>query len=377
MIASPMRANLPLLLICFLFAESAQAWRTDLEPSGYHLFTDKKDQQIDARILSITDELNQIRIERKDGEIFEIAPTVLSLDDQQFIRNWLYSKPDPTTATRGRIKVFGNLPGEKKIDVSVAGEFDDFIQVGALKNGWVALRANGDLLAFAETRRGHTNVASIYANTIWWNVTRNDGSVWGLTNDRHCPDELTGALSAAAGGSHQLAIMIDGSVKVWGRRYQGEDKLVNPPIAISNAIDAATNQHAAAVLTDDGTVYCWSTGEDVKTNSGKPGAGLTMIEGGIFHYLGLDRNGEVYEWSGTNIDKAKTPKVLSGKGPFIKVSSGGSTKAAQKADGSWIAWGKNGAGIVDHINNLGPVTDLKIFSEPGPSEVGYVVWIEP
>ncbi len=372
-----MRVTLPLFICMFLAFESAQAWRTDLSPSEYHLFTDKKDQQIDARILSISDEMTEIRIERRDGQVFEIAATVLSLDDQQFIRDWLYPKPAPGATKQGRLKVFGKLPGEKKIDVTAAGGFVDFVQVGALKNGWVALRSNGDLLAFAEMRRGHTNVASIYANTVWWNVTRNDGSVWGGVNDQHCPGELTDAFSAAAGGSHQVAILIDGSVKVWGRRYRGEDKLVDPPLNISNAIDAATNQHAAAVLTEDGTVYCWSTGEEVETKSGKPGTGLTMIEGGIFHYLGLGRDGEVYEWGGINIDRAKIPKALAGQGPFINVSSGGSTKAAQRADGSWIAWGKNGAGIVDHINQLGPVIDLKIFSEPGPSDAGYIVWIEP
>ena len=49
--------------------------------------------------------------------------------------------------------------------------------------------------------------------------------------------------------------------------------------------------------------------------------------------------------------------------------------AAQREDGTWIAWGNNGAGIVDHINSLGPVPDLAFFSEPGKDH-GYVVWIE-
>jgi hypothetical protein len=53
------------------------------------------------------------------------------------------------------------------------------------------------------------------------------------------------------------------------------------------------------------------------------------------------------------------------------------TRTAQRVDGTWIAWGKSGAGVVDHINNLGPVPDLKIFTEPGSDDFGYVVWIEP
>jgi hypothetical protein len=69
--------------------------------------------------------------------------------------------------------------------------------------------------------------------------------------------------------------------------------------------------------------------------------------------------------------------VLADEGPFIKVSCGGLTRTAQRVDGTWIAWGKSGAGVVDHINNLGPVPDLKIFTEPGSDDFGYVVWIEP
>ena len=372
-----MRASLPLFFCILLTLESALAWRTDLSPSEYHVFTDKKDQQIDARILSISDEMTEIRIERRDGQVFEVAATVLSLDDQQFIRDWLYPKPAPGAAKQGRLKVFGKMAGNKPVDLSAAGEINDFVQIGALKSGWIALRSNGELLAQAEARRGHSNGASFHANTVWWNVTRNDGTVWGHPETQHCPDQLTDALTAVAGGSHHLAIMIDGTVKVWGRSYEGNDKLVDPPISISNAIDAATNQSSAAVVTEAGTVHCWTNDDDVKTKTGKPGGGLTMIEGGVFHYLGLGRDGEVYEWRGINLDKAKIPDALSGQGPFIRVSSGGTTKAAQKADGSWIAWGKNGAGIVDHINSLGPVIDLKIFSDPGPSDFGYVIWLEP
>jgi len=57
------------------------------------LFRDKDDNQIEARILSISGDRRQLRIERSDGRTFEIEITTLSLDSQQEVKDWLRFQP--------------------------------------------------------------------------------------------------------------------------------------------------------------------------------------------------------------------------------------------------------------------------------------------
>ena len=56
--------------------------------SQQHVFTNKQGVQIVAEIVSVNPDWKKMTI-RKDGSQFEIAPNVLSLDDQQHIKNWL------------------------------------------------------------------------------------------------------------------------------------------------------------------------------------------------------------------------------------------------------------------------------------------------
>ncbi len=60
---------------------------------AYHVFTDKKGQTIEAALLSITPDKSKIGIERRDGRKFEIPILTLSLNDQQFIKNWIKGNP--------------------------------------------------------------------------------------------------------------------------------------------------------------------------------------------------------------------------------------------------------------------------------------------
>ena len=128
-------------------------------------------------------------------------------------------------------------------------------------------------------------------------------------------------------------------------------------------------------LDKDGRVYSWIAGKS-KVFEAILGDGAITMEGSIFDYLALTKSGEVYSWNNVDVNKARIPLVLEGEGPFQKVRCNGVTRAAQKEDGSWIAWGRNSSGIVDHINSLGPVADMGFFSQPGKQKSGYVIWRE-
>ena len=62
----------------------------------FHEFTSKTGQKVTARILGISADKRQVRILRQDGQEFPTEIVLLSLDDQQFIKDWLKESPTAT-----------------------------------------------------------------------------------------------------------------------------------------------------------------------------------------------------------------------------------------------------------------------------------------
>ena len=56
-------------------------------------FTNKQGQEIEARVVSLGGSMRTVSIERPDGRRFDIEIVSLSLDDQQFLKDWLKDRP--------------------------------------------------------------------------------------------------------------------------------------------------------------------------------------------------------------------------------------------------------------------------------------------
>lgn len=69
-------------------ATFSQSTDTGTEAS-WHQFRDQQGHEVEARVLSLSSDLRQVKIERRDGQVFDLVITRLSLDDQQFLRDWL------------------------------------------------------------------------------------------------------------------------------------------------------------------------------------------------------------------------------------------------------------------------------------------------
>ncbi len=74
-------------LILFLVISSIQSYGLDLEE--LHLFTDKKGNQITANLLKIAEDRRTAKIRREDGIEFSLEIVLFSLDDQQYIKDWM------------------------------------------------------------------------------------------------------------------------------------------------------------------------------------------------------------------------------------------------------------------------------------------------
>lgn len=87
----------PFILFLLLFLPTLFGSALDslyAQGKDYHSFTDKKSQTIEAALVAVSMDKSKVTIERKkDGGKFDISILTLSLNDQQYIKNWLITHP--------------------------------------------------------------------------------------------------------------------------------------------------------------------------------------------------------------------------------------------------------------------------------------------
>lgn len=74
------------------------------ESPDFHQFTDKKGQSVSAALLGVSPDRQQMKIRREDGQEFETVINLLSLDDQQYVKDWMKKAPMPA-ATQAEFRL--------------------------------------------------------------------------------------------------------------------------------------------------------------------------------------------------------------------------------------------------------------------------------
>ncbi|MEX2237781.1 MAG: hypothetical protein WEB00_09630 [Dehalococcoidia bacterium] len=181
---------------------------------------------------------------------------------------------------------------------------------------------------------------------------------------------LSGVSAIAGGNHHSLALLDDGTVRAWGWDQYGQlgDGGTNTeqptPVAVSGLSGvtaiAAGDNHSLA-LVSDGTARVWGADEagqlgDGGTNTDQTTpvavSGLTTvtaIAGGDNHSLALLSDGTVRAWgddfygqlgnSAAFDDDSSTPVAVSGLSGVTAIAAGGFHSLALLSDGSVRAWG--------------------------------------
>jgi len=183
-----------------------------------------------------------------------------------------------------------------------------------------------------------------------------------------------GTPGVAAGGSHTVVLLADGTVKAWGDNSSGQlgngtTVSSSTPISVSGlggpAIAVAAGTSHSVALMADGTVKTWGynnygqLGNNTTTSSTTPvtvtGLGGTVIAvaAGGNHTAALLADGTLKAWgynnygqlgNGTNSSSA-TPVAVSSLGGLVTaIAAGGSHTMALLADGTLKCWGYNNAG---------------------------------
>jgi alpha-tubulin suppressor-like RCC1 family protein len=237
---------------------------------------------------------------------------------------------------------------------------------------------------------------------------------------------LSGVQKIAAGQSHSLALMQDGSMYAWGLNDDCQlGYICNCPAGIFNhiyskrpiAVDlpagsqmeaiAAGNLHSLAVR-DDGTVWAWGNNDDgqlgihsEKTQKtpvqvhgpGNAGYlyGVSDVAAGRWHSLALTYGGNVYAWGGNseyqlgvgslgtdsngtelNSDtpvKVEGPDSVGSLDDVKAIAAGYDWNLALKDDGTVWAWGNNAYGQLGVNSNNPHGYPVQVH---GPGNEGYL-----
>lgn len=320
-------------------------------------------------------------------------------------------KEDGTLWTFGR-NLYGQLGHATNSGSNVANStptqvLTDVVAIAAGDSHSLALKADGSLYAFGQNSSGQlgvgdvdsspnptpeqvmTDVAAIAAGELFSLVLKTDGSLWSFgsnsygqlghdegsgTDTEQPPTEvMTDVAAIAAGASHGLAVMTDGTVWTFGRNNAGqlgrtENSVANPTPTqvggIADVVAVAGGQEHSLALAADGAVFAFggdAYGELGDGTSGSASSTPTEVNSGVAAVAARGNQSFVLKLDGTLwsfgynfygqlghetgnllVSANATPvEVLSN---VTEVASGNFHTLALKTDGTLVSFGSDSYG---------------------------------
>jgi hypothetical protein len=219
-------------------------------------------------------------------------------------------------------------------------DFDLLLGWGRSTSGVIAIPA------------GLANVTALAAGNSHSLALLGDGTVvqWGgiLPGSLPLPPGLTNVTAIAAGATHSLALLGNGTVVGWGRDNLGQ---ATPPAGLANVTAIAAGQDFSLALLGNGTVVGWGSDSFGKATPPAGLATVTAIAAGTNHGLARLDNGTVVGW-GSSL-QATAPAGLAN---VTAIAAGGVHSLARLSNGTVVAWGATTGGATTIPTGLANVT---------------------
>lgn len=299
------------------------------------------------------------------------------------------------TKKGGALVGFGTGSMSDPLESGTAGSYKDFIQIKCWEqdgsaDGWVALRAKGTLVTHKDRRASGSSehivdFACSKAGGIL--MLRDDGTINFELCDFNPPEkiaeQLTNVVGIAMGSPDGLdtdeaaiAVLESGELIWWG---PGTEKTGahSPPEEAQTDVSSVVGGHRSfAVIKKNGTLICWNFFSGRDNNVAVPDEyrklkfkQVAMAEG---HTIGLTTDGRVIAWGANRDGQCNVPGDLGNCTEVRAILN--SVSVARKADGKWVAWGRDYGGVRDKINKIERFQDVAGKLYP-PFKWSYAVWI--
>ncbi|MGA2281817.1 MAG: hypothetical protein ABSG80_16120 [Verrucomicrobiota bacterium] len=201
-----------------------------------------------------------------------------------------------------------------------------------------------------------TNVTAIAAGLNYYLALRADGTViaWGdnTYGETNVPATVTNVTAIAAGSYYSLALCADGTVIGWGDDTHGQTDI---PATVTNVTAiAAPGWGPCLALRADGTIIRWGFDwGDIPATA----TNITAIAAGGFHFLFLRADGTVIGWGSNGYGQTDVPATATN---VTAIAAGYCHSLALRADGTVIAWGDNEYGQTAVPSGMGKIEILGV-----------------
>ncbi|MFI5335681.1 MAG: immunoglobulin domain-containing protein, partial [Opitutales bacterium] len=150
------------------------------------------------------------------------------------------------------------------------------------------------------------------------------------------PGGLTNVVSIAAGYSHAVALLADGTVVAWGNNASGQATV---PAGLTGVVAIAAGKNHSLAVKSDGTVTGWGDNSFGQTTIPASLTGVVAVAAGTYHSLALKSDGSVVAWGNNGSGQTTIPVGLTN---VVAIACGPSDSLALKSDGTVVAWGYDG-----------------------------------
>lgn len=244
-------------------------------------------------------------------------------------------------------------------------------QIAALKNDgslWLSGETHAVSVAYSGPEpeydastmvEGVTNVQSIASGYNHLFILKNDGTVWGLGNNKlgqlgngikiaeSVPNKVIGlsnVVAVDASNYQSMALLGDGRVSVWGDamgEFISWDNNSTPKVIsdLDSIIAIAGTNRSFAVLKSDGTVWRWGSNAGDVPAKAETLEDITSITGGEnydYRFAALKNDGTVWEWA--DISRNSIPHMVRGVTDITAISKGVGNTVALRKDGTVWGW---------------------------------------
>ncbi len=178
-----------------------------------------------------------------------------------------------------------------------------------------------------------------------------DGSVrlWGdsYRTSLVVPDSVKNCIKVSTGGTHYVAIRADSTLLLWGANTWS---MLAAPADLGKVVAIAAGNEHTVVLQANGNVRAW--GRNIEGQSDVPSTLSDVIDvaAGVNFSAAITRDGSVHVWGDTSSGIGNVPQINNAQ----KIVAGNRHLLVLKADGSISAWGDNSYGqcVVPQKANL-------------------------
>ncbi|MBP7175611.1 MAG: hypothetical protein KBA53_05240 [Thermoclostridium sp.] len=139
------------------------------------------------------------------------------------------------------------------------------------------------------------------------------------------PDTVSQVQDIGAGNDYSVALKEDGTVVAWGSFTGG----TNVPAGLNNVRAISVGPLFTLALKNDGTVVQWGAGIYSRVPAGL--SQVKAVSAGAYHALALKEDGTVVGWGGNDYGEISIPEGLTG---IQAISAGEYVSLLKKADGT-------------------------------------------